>query len=52
MTSTRWIAVIAAIAVAVGVMVFVGGGDADCGTPTTAPCGPRDQPPIPPSMRP
>ncbi len=51
-----WIALIATVIVAIGIMVLVGGDDTQCGTYTTKRCGPGDlrpppTPPLPPSMR-
>jgi len=53
--SKAWITVIVIVIVAVGIMVVVGGDNAECGTPTTRQCGPGnlppDPPPIPPGLR-
>ena len=53
--SKAWITLIVIVIVAVGIMVVVGGDNAECGTPTTRQCGPGnlppDPPPIPPGLR-
>ena len=50
--SKAWIALIVVVIVAVGMMVVVGGDDAECGTYTTKRCGPGDLPPRPPPLPP